>query len=137
MSKAGLIATLFFLFIDAAISAGSGSEVPIRVVTAVVEKHHLREVLENLRKISDSGGFAVRISQSGPDPEDLFLQMWRDDMKVFGADASDTGAPNIKYSIAIFRNCNDQVPTSAFDEVAAGLQKTLGTIPGVISISVD
>ena len=125
MNKTTMIALSILALVGGAVVADAYGETPLHMVTANVKRPALRGVLERLREFGDAHGFAVRIDQSSPDPNDLLLQMWRTDMKIIGADASDSGAPDVKYLISIFQNCNDDVPKPAFDDVATDLQEAL------------
>lgn len=118
-----------------AIAANPAPELPVRALVVTMAKGGLQNLLEQLRQFSDENAFAIRTSQSSPDPEHILVQMWREDIKGVGVNTSETGAADISYSVAFYRNCNDAVPEWAFDAVVTRLRRVLIRTEGVSSVT--
>jgi len=135
--KSVSFACVLALVFGKAIAANPAPELPARTLVVTMTKGVLQDALEQLRRFSDENGFAIRTSQSSPDPEHILVQMWREDIKGIGVNTSDTAAADISYSIFLYRNCNDAVPEWAFDEVATRLRKVLAKTEGVRSVRAE
>ena len=112
-------------------------ELPVRVVKVTMVADALPAVLKQLGRFADENAFAFRAGQSSPDETHILVQLWRDDIKGVGVNTSDPKTADITYSIFLYRNCNDAVPESAFDDVGGRLRDMLSTIEGMISVDVN
>jgi hypothetical protein len=104
------------------------------VVKVTMVKEALSAFSEQLHKFADANAFALRIAQSSPDATDILVQMWREDIKGVGVNSSEAGAPELTYDIAFYRNCNDDVPEWAFENIVTELHTTLSGVQGVTSL---
>jgi hypothetical protein len=108
----------------------SNEEMPIRAVKIVIPKGTQNEYVDQIRRFADLDAFAIRVSHSSPDAEDILVQLWRSDVNMDSVNASDTGAQDITFEIGIYKSANIQIPSASIDQLVADLQKTVGHIKG-------
>jgi hypothetical protein len=115
-------------------TAKSNSESPIRAVQVTISKVALDQYTSQIRKFADTYSFAIRVSHSSPSPEDILVQMWREDVKIIGVNASDPGAREVTFDIALYRSCDcvGPIQKASIDQLIHGLQQTVGQVHGAV-----
>jgi hypothetical protein len=124
--------TLFVLWgsqgvYDKAESAVTRSELPVRVVKADLSGEPDDKFYSQLRKFADLNAFAVRIAPTTPDGRNVLVQMWREDIKIIGANPHN---PN-HFEFAFYDNDSISPSGEAFDALVTSLFQVLREIKGV------
>ena len=66
-------------------------KLPRRKFIITIERRQQEELFSQLKKFADKGGFAIRIAPITPSGEDFSIEMWREDIKIFGANPFNPG----------------------------------------------
>jgi hypothetical protein len=120
-----------------AMTNSSDAQLPVRTVRVTMAKGTLNGMTNQLHRFADANGFTFQMGQTAPDPERVVVEMLREDVKVIGVNASDTGAADITFAIFLYRNGDGSAPEQIFDDAAVKLSKTLSEAEGVISVSTE
>jgi hypothetical protein len=110
-------------------TASSATELPVRIVKVTFERTAREEFVKQVRKFADTHAFAIRVSQSSPDPDDTLVQMWRQDAKMLVVRVRDTSAQQLRYDVGIYANGDRSLPMTAVDQLVEGLRLTVQPIP--------
>jgi|SRR5688572_29156549 len=85
---------------------------PVRKVWITLEQNQHDQLFEQLRNFAGKHAFAIRISQTDSSGEDFLIQMWREDIRIIGADSRDPGL----FEIGLYNTYEERpVPTRVFD----------------------
>jgi hypothetical protein len=129
--RAWLVALVtFFGAQGALLGSGLAVEVPIRTVTVTMDRDLLQMFLEHLRAVADRNAFAIRIGQSSPDPDDVLVQMWREDLKVIGFNSLESTEETIEFFVGIYNNSDSPVPMEASDKLVQEIGSAVEGTPG-------
>jgi hypothetical protein len=122
-----LLASIGIVSVDA-IAAQSDGEMPIRSITITVREDSRDRFFDQLRKFADAHAFAIRIAPTTPDTKHFLLQMWREDIKVVGANPFD---PPEAFAISFYKNGKHPVEPAAVNLVITDLKGAVSQMPGV------
>ena len=78
-------------------------ETPVRVVKFMINPGDRDQFVTRLGNFALANAFAIRVSQTSPDPNDILMLLWRKDVKMIGGNNTDTGAPKLRYAVAFFQ----------------------------------
>jgi len=139
MRKPNALALAFVVFVLAIAGiggqirpVGAATQLPLRTIDIILARDLREQYVIQIRKFSDTYAFAIRVSQSSPDPDDILVQLWREDVKLIAVNGSDTGASDLTYFIGIYENGDHPIPVTAVDQLVEGLRDTVGQIEGAI-----
>ena len=112
------------------IESATYEKLPRRNFVIIIEKSQREELFNQFRKFADKGRFAIRIAPITPSGEDFSIEMWREDIKVFGANPFDPGEFRIG-----FYDTDGTYPFPAtegeLDNLATDLKSFIDEIPNV------
>ena len=107
----------------------SEGEAPIRIVEITIDESQQEELFTQMRKFADKWRYAIRIAPIVQYEDDFIIQMWREDIKLFGTYPSDPGELKIGF---YYTNPAIPVPEMFFDTEIRDLQVFINDIPGAI-----
>ena len=67
------------------------SKSPRKKLVIVIQKSQQEELFNQFQTFAHNNGFAIRIAPNTPSGEDFSIEMWREDIMVFGANPFDPG----------------------------------------------
>jgi hypothetical protein len=102
-------------------------EIPLRTVLITLPKGTQSQFFEQLKKFASKHAFAIRIARTRPDVPHYLIQMWREDIKIVGANPFH----GVGFSVSFFQNDDHQIDAKRLDRMVADLKKTLGSVHGV------
>jgi len=102
----------------------SDSEPPIAAVTISFAEGERAAFLERLRELADENSFAIRIASVGS-TDNVFVQMFRDDLHVILANPSDRNA----FDVGVYRGKANGSEFSS-KTFLASLERLIEKIPG-------
>ena len=105
----------------------SEGEAPIRIVEITIDESRQEELFAQIQKFADEWGYAIRIARIVQNEDDFIIQMWREDIKLFGTYPSDPGELKIG-----FYYTNPAIPVAGifFDSEIRDLRNFINEIPG-------
>ena len=104
---------------------------PLRLVEIRIEKSARDPFVEQMRQFAVAFDFTALIKPSSPDPDDVFFQMWRYDVDLLGAKASDTGPLDLKFTVGFYpKPPRPPPPLADVDVLVEGLMRFLVQVPG-------
>lgn len=109
-----------------ATAAKSDSELPVRTVTITVDNGTRDQFFDQLKKFADTYALAIRIAPTRPDVPHFLVQMWREDMKVVGANPFDDS----EFDISFYKNGDHPIEPAVLNQVVVGLKQAVEKIPG-------
>lgn len=112
-------------------SANSGNELPIQVLEVRIPTFATDQLVDRIRNFAETYAFAIRVSQSSPDPNNIFVQMWREDIKLIGSNVSDTGASDITFKTFFYKICDRPISAEIVDQLVGGLKRIIGEVEGI------
>jgi hypothetical protein len=105
-------------------------KLPRRRLIVIIEKSQQEELFNQLIKFADQGGFAIRITPNTTSGEDFSIEMWREDVRVFGANPFNPGEFRLG-----FYDTDGTYPYPAsegvLDELESDLNSFISEIPNV------
>ncbi|WP_342359661.1 hypothetical protein [Terrarubrum flagellatum] len=100
---------------------------PMRLITIRFPETRRAALIEGIKFFADKNGFAIRLGDDSAHPSELFLQLYRGDMKMIGA----TDARRSEFSIALYKTPGDPAPMWALDRAVSLLRGIVAQIPDV------
>ena len=70
---------------------GSYEKLPRRNFIVIIENDKQEDFFGQLKEFSEQQGFALRIAPTTPDGGNFSVEMWREDIKIFGANPFSQG----------------------------------------------
>jgi hypothetical protein len=108
---------------------------PLRTIEIRIDANARELLVEQMRKFADTFGFTARIEPSSPDSDDVFFQMWRQDVDLLGARTSKKRAPGLTFTFGVFPKRFQPVPPPAnVDLLVEGLRQFIGQVRSVTII---
>jgi hypothetical protein len=99
---------------------------PLRILDITIGQSQRDELFDQLRKFAEKNAFAIRIAQVHPAYDNFTIDMWRNDIRMFGSYPSDPGT----LSFGVYYTVQSQpVPESVFDEAIGNLEVFIDEIP--------
>jgi len=124
------IKTLTETTLPQGIENASYEKLPRRRLVITIEKSQQEELFTQLRKFADKGGFAIRIAPITSSSEDFSIELWREDIKIFGANPFIPGEFRLG-----FYDTDGAYPypasESILDDLESDLKSFIGEIPNV------
>jgi hypothetical protein len=111
-----------------AIAARSDGQMPIRSLSITIGYGATDRFFDQVRKFADAHAFAVRIAPTTPDGKHFLVQMWREDIKVIGANPFD---PPETFEISFYKNGEQPVEPAAINLMIRDLENGLKPIAGI------
>ena len=105
----------------------SEGEAPIRIVEIIIDESQQEELFTQMRRFADEWGYAIRIARIVQYEDDFIIQMWREDIKLFGTYPSDPGELKIGF---YYTYPDIPVPKIFFDREISDLRNFIDEIPG-------
>jgi hypothetical protein len=100
-------------------------QLPLRGIEVRIQQDGREALFDELGLFADRFAFAMRIGRVRPDKPSFLIQMWREDVKLIGTNASE----NI-YKIFFYENGDSPIPGGVLDYMADDLQKALENLDG-------
>ena len=102
----------------------------LRTVYVTFAEGRREAMLDRLRAFADANAFAIRIAPVTPDGQNLAIDMWRNDVKIFG----DNDFSPYKFSISFYENAEGRTAAiSSTDRLAEELRQSLAEVEGARS----
>ena len=99
---------------------------PVRKVDITLAQNQHDQLFEQFRNFAGTHAFAIRISQTDPTGENFLVQMWRENIRIIGADSRDPGL----FEIGLYNTYEERpVPSRVFDELIVDLRELIMEIP--------
>ena len=73
------------------VNNGTYHKSPRKNFVIILQKSQQEELFNQFQKFADNNGFAMRIAPNTPGGEDFSIELWREDIMVFGANPFDPG----------------------------------------------
>ncbi len=107
---------------------GSEGQAPIRRLQIMIEVGGREELFAQLRSFANKHNFEIFIRKVDVTPEGLFIEMYRDDLKIFATD--DPGDPT-KIDFRFYeRDLAHPSPEVTVDELFSDLKRIISAVPG-------
>ena len=107
------------------------SQKPRRSVDITINESQQEELFLKLRKFADKQAYAILIAPTALGPEGFIIQMWREDIKMIGANSYDPG----KFQIGFYDTDRLYPATeSELDDSVKELISILGEIQDVMIV---
>jgi hypothetical protein len=103
-------------------------EIPIRTVKVAIEKSAHPQYVRQVKAFAHAFGFSTRFSQSSPDPADVLVQMWRNDVKMIAGMASKYGARDLAYELSFYGNGSNSPSYESLQVLVEGVRHFMGQI---------
>jgi hypothetical protein len=98
---------------------------PLRSITITVPGKDRDALVGKLPAFADTNHFLIRVSRDPARPGDVFVQMYRTDIKMIGR--LPTGEPRL--DLTVYRTLH-RIPPEAIDQGVGGLRKVVSELPG-------
>ena len=110
------------------VAAKSDSELPIRTVTILLKEGTQDQFFDQLRKFADTYAFAIRIAPTNPDMLHFLAQMFREDIKVIGANPFKAS----EFYVSFYKNDDHPVETASLNQMVVGLKQAVEQVRGAV-----
>jgi hypothetical protein len=88
---------------------------------------------QQIRRFADQYHFESIIKPSSPDPDDIFFQLWRDNIQLAGTKRPRNGTNDLEFAFAFYRRRQMAMPSmSEIDPLMVALKKMLAEVPGLV-----
>jgi hypothetical protein len=102
------------------------SQLPERAMKITISKERRPEFFDQLTKFAGANALVVRIGPTRPDGEHFFVQMWRSDIEIMGANPFNTE----EFQIGFYRDSEDAIRSEAIDQLMESLRRYVSEVPG-------
>lgn len=110
-----------------AMAANLDGELPIQTVTITVAEDARDQFFNQLREYADTSAFAIRIARSRADAPSFLIQMWREDVKGIGTNATNP----CTFRIGFYQNGKEQVSADIVEDLVDRLEVAFDNVQGV------
>lgn len=102
-------------------------QAPLHSALITVPEGSRRGLMRAFKTFAAQYGFALRLARSTPEPDDLTVSLYRDDVKLIG----ETAFTPRELKIAIYETYRRPVAPAVVDRVLADLARAVDQVPGV------
>ena len=108
---------------------GSQANLPLRVLQITIDVNRREELFAQLRKFADKHGFEILIREAPVIPEGIFIEMYRNDIKIL---AGDDATDSTMIELGIYdRDPEHPTPPETADELFSDLKSLISEVPNV------
>ncbi|WP_342359660.1 hypothetical protein [Terrarubrum flagellatum] len=100
---------------------------PMRLITIRFPETKRAALIDGIKLFAEKNGFAIRLSNDSAHPGELFLQLYRGDMKMVGS----TDRSRSEFGVALYKTPGDPTPMWALDRAVSLLRGIVEQIPDV------
>jgi hypothetical protein len=114
-------------------SAKQEPRFPIKRFYIRMEKTKFKQYQMRMHEFGKAFAFSMRIRPTSPDPYDIYFVYTRDDIDMSSANASDSGATDLKFSIGFYpKRDRSPPPPENVNVLVEGLKKFLAPVEGAV-----
>jgi len=111
-----------------AMAENTDAGMPIKVVNVTIRKEFLNQFVSQTKKFAEDNAFAIRVAHSSPNPNDILLQLWREDVKLIGVNIANTDSTNLAFEIGFYRNGDKLISGDSITQLVVDFKKTVGQV---------
>ncbi len=105
---------------------------PMRSIEVRISRSDRNHFTAQMRKFAETHGFTSLIKPGTPDPDDIFFQLWRDNIDLLATKSSDVDPPDLEFLVAFYRQRFKSPPSQTdINLLMESLKRLLEDIPGV------
>ena len=110
---------------------------PIRKLRVSFDRSQFLNFIHQLHVLADEYSFAIRAGYSSPDPEDVLVQMQREDVRIIGYNSSPAGESVVVFKIGIYNNTDKKLPDLLLDNIIGDMKRAVGGIASLVFREVE
>jgi hypothetical protein len=99
---------------------------PLRSLKVTLIEGTQNAFLDRLEMFANVHAFAVRMARIHPDRIQFSIEFWREDIKLYGANAPD----DLVFEMSFYKVCNVPVNPAVLNSLISDLRKAVGQVNG-------